>query len=168
VKLKLLLEHFDWILKGDFQSSHEAPRCECLHLIKINCLALWLDENAHACTRSELRGASCEDWKSALKPVFHQAEFCARSRTFLYLVISRVELIRKDKEDPPGRNRLKYKSIVWVEPWIIKYMDRKRWRDLMFSMGWWRWNLVANQILKNGMFSDNTAKHFSQRANKYN
>jgi hypothetical protein len=28
--------------------------------------ALWLDESAHACTRSELRGASCEDWKSAL------------------------------------------------------------------------------------------------------
>jgi hypothetical protein len=28
--------------------------------------------------------------------------------------------------------------------------------------------IVANQILKNGMFSDNTAKHFSQRANKYN
>jgi hypothetical protein len=28
--------------------------------------------------------------------------------------------------------------------------------------------LVANQILKNGMFSDNTAKHFSQRGNKYN
>jgi hypothetical protein len=27
---------------------------------------LWLDESAHACTRSELRGASCEDWKSAL------------------------------------------------------------------------------------------------------
>jgi hypothetical protein len=23
------------------------------------------------------------------------------------------------------------------------------------------------EILKNGMFSDNTAKHFSQRANKY-
>jgi hypothetical protein len=43
-----------------------AARCECLHLIKINCLALWLDESAHACTRSELRGASCEDWKSAL------------------------------------------------------------------------------------------------------
>jgi hypothetical protein len=61
-------------LKADFQSSHEAPRsslpahCECLHLIKINCLALWLDESAHACTRSELRGASCEDWKSAFKP----------------------------------------------------------------------------------------------------
>jgi hypothetical protein len=32
-----------------------AARCECLHLIKINCLALWLDESAHACTRSELR-----------------------------------------------------------------------------------------------------------------
>jgi hypothetical protein len=32
----------------------------------------------------------------------------------------------------------------------------------MFSMG------VANQILKNGMFSYNTAKHFSQRADKYN
>jgi hypothetical protein len=29
-------------------------------------------------------------------------------------------------------------------------------------------NLVANKILKNGMFSNNTAKHFSQRANKYN
>ena len=27
-------------LNADFQSSHEAPRCECLHLIKINCLAL--------------------------------------------------------------------------------------------------------------------------------
>ena len=30
-------------LKADFQSSHEAPRSslrECLHLIKINCLAL--------------------------------------------------------------------------------------------------------------------------------
>jgi hypothetical protein len=25
-----------------------AARCECLHLIKINCLALWLDESAHA------------------------------------------------------------------------------------------------------------------------
>jgi hypothetical protein len=37
-----------------------------LHLFKMNCLALWLDERAHACTRSELRGASCEDWKSAL------------------------------------------------------------------------------------------------------
>ena len=34
-----------------------AARCECLHLIKINCLAL----------RNELRGASCEDWKSAFK-----------------------------------------------------------------------------------------------------
>jgi hypothetical protein len=44
-----------------------AARCECLHLIKINCLALWLDESTHACTRSELRGASCEDWKSALR-----------------------------------------------------------------------------------------------------
>jgi hypothetical protein len=26
-----------------------------------------LDESAHACTRSELRGASCEHWKSALR-----------------------------------------------------------------------------------------------------
>jgi hypothetical protein len=42
-----------------------AARCECLHLIKINISALWLDESAHACTRSELRGVSCEDWKSA-------------------------------------------------------------------------------------------------------
>jgi hypothetical protein len=46
-----------------------AARCECLHLIKIDCLSLRLDESAHACTRSELRGASCEDWKSALKLV---------------------------------------------------------------------------------------------------
>jgi hypothetical protein len=29
---------------------------------------LWLDESAHARTRSELRGASCEDWKTALRP----------------------------------------------------------------------------------------------------
>ena len=28
-----------------------------------------MDESAHACTRSELRGASCEDWKSALSSV---------------------------------------------------------------------------------------------------
>jgi hypothetical protein len=56
---------------ADFQSSHEAPRscCEWLHLIKINSSALWLDESDHACTRSELRGASCEDWKSALRPL---------------------------------------------------------------------------------------------------
>ena len=32
-----------------------------------------------------------------LKPVFHWAEFCARSGIFLCLVISRVELIRKQK-----------------------------------------------------------------------
>ena len=40
----LRLEGFDTktfdVLKADFQSSHEAPRCECLHVIKINCLAL--------------------------------------------------------------------------------------------------------------------------------
>ena len=30
-----------------------AAGCEYLHLIKINCLALWLDESAHACTRRE-------------------------------------------------------------------------------------------------------------------
>jgi hypothetical protein len=34
---------------------------------------LRLDESAHACTRSELRGASCEDWKSALKRNFYLA-----------------------------------------------------------------------------------------------
>jgi hypothetical protein len=51
-------------------------------------------------------------------------------------------------------------------------MDRKLAEvDLMFQ---WAdgvvgcWNLVENQILKNGMFSNNTAKHFSQIANKYN
>jgi hypothetical protein len=51
-----------------------AARCECLHLIKIDCLALWLDESAHACTRSELRGASCEDWKTAFKPLNFDAK----------------------------------------------------------------------------------------------
>ena len=51
-----------------------AARCECLHLIKIDCLALRLDESAHACTRSELRGASCEDWKSA----FRQLNFISK------------------------------------------------------------------------------------------
>jgi hypothetical protein len=35
-----------------------AARCECLHLIKMNCLALWLDESAHAslAARSFVRG----------------------------------------------------------------------------------------------------------------
>jgi hypothetical protein len=38
----------------------------------------------------------------------------------------------------------------------------------MFSMGWWRDWMLKPSSLKNGMFSNNTAKHFSQRANKYN
>jgi hypothetical protein len=40
-------------LKGGFPA-----RCECLHLIKMNCLALWLDESAHAslAARSFVRG----------------------------------------------------------------------------------------------------------------
>jgi hypothetical protein len=42
-------------VKADFQSFHEAPRS----------LALWLDESAYICMHSQ-RGASCEDWKSAL------------------------------------------------------------------------------------------------------
>jgi hypothetical protein len=36
-----------------------AARCECLHLIKMNCLALWLDESAHA-----LLAASCEELRA--------------------------------------------------------------------------------------------------------
>jgi hypothetical protein len=40
------------------------------------------------CTRTDI-----------VKPVFHYAEFCARSGIFLCFVISRVELIRKDKEN---------------------------------------------------------------------
>jgi hypothetical protein len=36
-----------------------AARCECLHLIKMNCLALWLDESAHASL-----AASCEDLRA--------------------------------------------------------------------------------------------------------
>jgi hypothetical protein len=51
-------------------------------------------------------------------------------------------------------------------------MDRKladvtncfQWADGVVGCS----NLVANQILNNGMFSNNTAKRFSQRANKYN
>jgi hypothetical protein len=35
---------------------------------------------------------------SVIKPVFHLAEFCARSGLFLCLLISLLELIRKDKE----------------------------------------------------------------------
>jgi hypothetical protein len=31
---------------------------------------------------------------------------------------------------------------------------RHRIENRLFSILWWRWNLVANQILKNGMFSD--------------
>jgi hypothetical protein len=50
-----LIEVENW-LKGGFPSPRTkllAARCECLHLIKIDCLALRLDESAHACTRSE-------------------------------------------------------------------------------------------------------------------
>jgi hypothetical protein len=36
-----------------------AARCECLHLIKINGLALWLDESAHASL-----AASCEELRA--------------------------------------------------------------------------------------------------------
>jgi hypothetical protein len=45
-------------------------------------------------------------------------------------------------------------------------MDRKsfQWADGVVECS----NLVANQILKNGMFSNNTAKHFSEKSNKYN
>jgi hypothetical protein len=36
-----------------------AARCECLHLIKISCLSLWLDESAHASL-----AASCEELRA--------------------------------------------------------------------------------------------------------
>ena len=36
-----------------------ATRCECLHLIKMNCLALWLDESAHASL-----AARCEELRA--------------------------------------------------------------------------------------------------------
>ena len=36
-----------------------AARCECLHLIKMNCLALRLDESAHASL-----AASCEELRA--------------------------------------------------------------------------------------------------------
>jgi uncharacterized RDD family membrane protein YckC len=70
-------------LKADFQSSHKAARCECLHLIKINRFALWLDESAHACTRSELRGALCEDWKTAFNESLGWPESSLRGRRCL-------------------------------------------------------------------------------------
>ena len=63
-----------------------AARCECLHLIKINSSALWLDESAHACTRSELRGASCEDWKSALSEALRSCKRGFKVST-MYLVV---------------------------------------------------------------------------------
>jgi hypothetical protein len=68
-----------------------AARCECMHLIKINCLALWLDESAHACTRSELRGASCEDWKSAftccwrVECISFYKSLCDHSKNFAWI-----------------------------------------------------------------------------------
>jgi hypothetical protein len=41
-----------------------------------------------------------------VKPVFHWAEFCTRSGIFLCLVISRVELIRKDKEESRSARKI--------------------------------------------------------------
>ena len=74
-----------------------AARCECLHLIKINCLALWLDESAHACTRSELRGASCEDWKSALRRESSDAKLvCPRIHIRRVPRLRRVSRLKAD------------------------------------------------------------------------
>ena len=50
---------FPFIAKPTTETNSQA-RCECLHLIKINCQALWLDE----ITRSELE--LCDEWKRAL------------------------------------------------------------------------------------------------------
>jgi hypothetical protein len=63
---------FDFLgLKADFQSSHEAPRSECLHLIKMNCLALWLDESAHASL-----AASCEELRARTgNPLLDNVDF---------------------------------------------------------------------------------------------
>jgi hypothetical protein len=36
-----------------------AARCECMHVIKVNCLALWLDESVHASL-----AASCEELRA--------------------------------------------------------------------------------------------------------
>jgi hypothetical protein len=49
-------------VKAVFQSSHEAPRSS----LRVH--ALSSNHNANdASTRSELRGASCEDWKTAFR-----------------------------------------------------------------------------------------------------
>ena len=62
--------HFQSLLylKADFQSSHEAPRSSLRvmheHFHPITMLNSSFQLNAS--TRSELRGASCEDWISAL------------------------------------------------------------------------------------------------------
>jgi hypothetical protein len=45
-----------------------------------------------------LSAENSPEWKWLLKAAFHQAEFSAPSGISLCLVISRVELIRKDKE----------------------------------------------------------------------
>ena len=48
-----------------------AARCECLHLIKIDCLALRLDESAHASL-----AASCEELRARTgNPPLHEAVF---------------------------------------------------------------------------------------------
>jgi hypothetical protein len=41
------------------RSSSQFARCECMHLIKMNCLALRLDESAHASL-----AASCEELRA--------------------------------------------------------------------------------------------------------
>jgi hypothetical protein len=55
-------------VKADFQSSHEAPRSS-LRVLASNSNELFsivIGRKCSCITRSELRGASCEDWKSAL------------------------------------------------------------------------------------------------------
>jgi hypothetical protein len=46
-----------------------------------------LDESAHACTRSELRGASCEDWKSAFKWPWQNATTIPRKKIIYKLAV---------------------------------------------------------------------------------
>jgi hypothetical protein len=68
-------------------------RCECLHLIKIDCLALRLDESAHACTRSEEFRARTGN------PPLHGAIFLATCNAILLLRDVKLEI----KRALPGR-----------------------------------------------------------------
>jgi hypothetical protein len=73
------------------------PCCECLHLIKMNCLALWLDESAHASL-----AASCEE---------------LRARTGNPPLVRRTIFVqvRPDESRASGINRVNGMSVLRIQ-----------------------------------------------------